>query len=46
MELLAQNAGYELDLSMVSKSVTMQASILGAKGQLVGFEKIIKQGII
>jgi len=46
MELLAQNAGHELDLSMVGKSVTIQASILGAKGQLVGFEKIIEQGII
>lgn len=46
MELLAQNAGYELDLSVVGKNVTMQASILGAKGQLVGFEKIIEQGII
>lgn len=46
MELLTQNAGHELDLSMVGKSVTIQASILGAKGQLVGFEKIIEQGII
>ncbi len=43
MELLAQNAGYDLDLSLVGKNVTIQASILGAKGQLVGFEKIVEQ---
>ncbi len=45
MELLAQHAGYELDLSTVSKSVMIQASILGAKGQIVGFEKIIEKGL-
>ena len=45
MELLAQNAGHELDLSTVNKSTMIQASILGAKGQIVGFEKIVEKGV-
>lgn len=45
MELLAANAGYELDISTISQSINIQASILGAKGQFVGFEKIIQYGL-
>ena len=45
MELLAANAGYKLDLSTVSKNVNIQASILGIKGQIVGFEKMIRYGL-
>ena len=45
MELLAGNAGYNLDLSTISKNINIQASILGAKGQLTGFEKIIQYGM-
>ena len=46
VELLAQNAGYPIDLSTVSKTTTIQACILGAKGKLTGFEKIIKYALI
>jgi len=46
MELLAQNAGYPIDLSTVSKTTTIQSCILGAKGKLTGFEKIIKYALI
>lgn len=45
MEMIAQEAGYLLDLSTVSQSLMMQASILGTKGQLVGFEKLIEKNI-
>lgn len=46
MELLSQNAGYPIDLSTVSKTTTIQACILGAKGKLAGFEKIIEYSLI
>ena len=45
MELLAVNAGYNLDLSTISKNINIHASILGTKGQLTGFEKIIQYGL-
>jgi len=45
MELLAQNAGYPIDLSTVSKTTTIQSCILGAKGKLTGFEKIIEYSL-
>jgi len=46
MELLSQNAGYPIDLSTASKTTTIQACILGAKGKLAGFEKIIEYAFI
>jgi len=46
MELMAENAGYDLDLSTISHVMNIQASILGAKGKLVGFEKMIAYGLI
>lgn len=45
MELLAENTGYDLDLSTVSYNINVQASILGAKGRLTGFEKMIANGL-
>ena len=45
VELLAENSGYELDLSTVSHNVNIQASVLGTKGKLVGFEKMIAYGL-
>ena len=45
MELLAADVGYELDLSTVSQNINIQASILGVKGKLTGFEKIIQYGL-
>jgi len=43
MELLAKNTGYSLNLSSVSQSTMVQASIQGAKGNLKGFELMIKE---
>jgi len=45
VEHLANNAGYHLDLSKVSKSVMIQASIQGSKGNVKGFEIIMKNAI-
>jgi hypothetical protein len=42
IEELAKNAGYELNLSNVSQSVMIQASIQGVKGNIKGYENIIK----
>ena len=45
MELLAENAGYDLNISTVPQSIIIQASILGTKGQNIGLEKIIEKGL-
>ena len=45
IEELANHAGYNLDLSKASKSMTIQASILAGKGHLQGLEKIINENI-
>ena len=45
VEMLAQNAGFDLNLSVVSKDVMIQASIQGAKGNPKGFEVVIRQNI-
>ena len=45
VEMLAHNAGFDLNLSVVSKDVMIQASIQGAKGNPKGFEVIIRQNI-
>jgi len=45
IESLADNAGYDLNLSNVSKSIMIQASILAKKGNTIGFEKIIRDNI-
>ena len=41
IEQLADNAGYSLNLSGVSKSIMIQASIQAQKGNIKGFEIII-----
>jgi len=43
LELLAQNAGYPLNLSTLNKSTLTQACIQGSKGNLKGFEIFLKQ---
>ena len=43
IEELAKNAGYELNLSSVSQSIIIQASIQGAKGNTKGYEIILKE---
>lgn len=43
IEELAKNAGYELNLSNVSQSIMIQASIQGAKGNIKGYEIILKE---
>ena len=45
IEMLAQNAGFDLNLSVVSKDIMIQASIQGAKGNPKGFEVIIRRNI-
>jgi len=45
IEQLAYNAGYHLDLSQVSQSMMIQASIQGSKGNIKGFEIIIQNAI-
>ena len=45
IEQLASNAGYNLDLSNVSKNIMIQASIQAGKGNQKGFEMIIKDGL-
>ena len=42
IEELAKNAGYTLNLSNVSQNIMIQASILGAKGNIKGYEIILK----
>lgn len=43
IEELAKNAGYELNLSNVSQSIMIQASIQGAKGNIKGYEIILEE---
>jgi len=45
IEQLADHAGYNLDLSKVSKNIMIQASILAEKGKTTGLEKIIGDNI-
>jgi len=45
IEQLASNAGFALDLSKVSKDIMIQASIQGSKGNIKGFEFIIRDCI-
>ena len=45
MEQLAKNAGFVLDLSKVNKESMIQASMQGAKGNIKGFEIMIKNHI-
>ncbi len=45
VEQLANNIGYNLDLSRVSKSIMIQASIQAKKGNIKGFEIIIRDNI-
>lgn len=45
MEQLAKNAGYNLDLSNVSKSITIQAAIQGGKGNIKGYEILLENNI-
>jgi len=45
IEQLADNAGYHLDLSKVSKNIMIQASIQAEKGNTKGFEIIIRDNI-
>jgi len=45
IEQLADNAGYHLDLSKVSKNIMIQASIQAEKGNTKGFEIIIGDNI-
>ena len=46
MMMLSKQAGYELDFSSISKNINLNASILGAKGRVIGFEKIISMAIV
>lgn len=43
IEELAKNAGYTLNLSNVSKNIIIQASIQGAKGNIKGYEIILRE---
>jgi len=43
IEELAKNAGFQLNLSNVSQSIMIQASIQGAKGNTKGYEIILKE---
>ena len=43
LELLAQNAGYALNLSTLNKSTLIQACIQGSKGNLKGFEILLQR---
>ena len=43
LELLAQNAGYALNLSTLNKSTLIQACIQGSKGNLKGFEILLRR---
>jgi len=45
MEDLAKHLGYSLNLSNISQSVMIQASIQGYKGNLKGYEFIIQKNI-
>ncbi len=45
IEQLADNAGYKLNLSKVSKMVMIQASIQAEKGNIKGFEIIIRDNL-
>ena len=45
IEQLADNAGYKLNLSKVSKMAMIQASIQAGKGNLKGFEIIIRDNL-
>jgi cell filamentation protein len=43
LEELAKNAKYELNLSNVSQNIMIQASIQGAKGNIKGYEIILRE---
>jgi len=43
LELLAKNAGYPLNLSTLNKSTLIQACIQGSKGNLKGFEILLRR---
>jgi len=45
LEQLAKSAGYNLNLSIVSKDIMIQASIQGSKGNIKGLEIIIRDYI-
>jgi len=45
MEEMANHAGYHLNLSNVSKNIMIQASIQAGKGNLTGFEIIIRDNL-
>ena len=45
IEQLADNAGYKLDLSKVSKDIMIQASIQAVKGNLKGFEILLRDSL-
>lgn len=45
IEQLASNAGYNLNLSSISKNTIIQASIVAGKGNLKGLEILIKENI-
>lgn len=45
MIMLSRQAGYRLDFSSISKNINLNASILGTKGRIEGFEKMISMAI-
>ena len=45
IEQLADNAGYKLDLSRVNKDIIIQASIQAVKGNLKGFEILLRDSM-
>ena len=45
VEILAARAGYHLDLSTHTPQADTQAAILGTKGQMTGWEVLIRRGM-